>query len=59
MLKLCFSSEGSDKITPDMTLAGGSSLACSGHIPGAVQGSGKICFSYNLFLPLLHSQFLT
>lgn len=44
---------------PDMTLAGGRSLACSGHIPGAVQGSGKIRFNYNLFPPLLHSHFLT
>lgn len=55
MLKLCFSSEGSEKLTSKHAPAGGSSRACSGPIPGAVQGSGKIRLNYNLFLPLLHS----
>lgn len=35
-----------------MTLAKVSSLAYSGHVPGAIQGSGKIYFNYNLFCPL-------
>lgn len=34
-----------------MTLAKVSSLAYSGHVPGAIQGSGKIYFNYNLFHP--------
>lgn len=35
-----------------MTLAKVRSLAYSGHVPGAIQGSGKIYFDYNLFCPL-------
>lgn len=34
-----------------MTLAEVSSLAYSGHVPGAIQGSGKIYFNYNFFCP--------
>lgn len=35
-----------------MTLAKASSLAYSGPVPGAIQGSGKIYFNYNLLCPL-------
>lgn len=55
MLKLCFSSEGSGKLTSKHDPAKGSSRSCSGPIPGAAQDSGKIRLTYNLFLPLLHS----